>query len=135
MGRLTTTTTTKTTTELKLNPKLERQIKTELHGYAAVHQEIKALSESKKEHSVNLLDMVTANLDPEHQNFELDGFKVATITNAKDKRLDKDKLKKLLVAEGISLKKVETIIAKATVEKPKKSHVRITIPGEVDDAE
>lgn len=130
MPRLTATVTTKT--EVTIAPKVQRKLLTELHGYASVASEMKALKESKEGHSAAVLKLANEGVDGD--KFDLDGFKVAVQRGIPDRRLDKDKLIKRLVKDGTySVKAATALIADCTTEKPKKNFVKITVPGEKDE--
>lgn len=127
----TSVTTTQTQT-VTIKPTVQRKLLTELHGYAAIHKEMKGLDAGKKTHSSAVLDLAVANVDAE--KFELEGFKIAVVKGALDKRLNKEALVKRLVKDGkYSLKAALALMEDCTSEKPKKDHVRITVPGEDDE--
>lgn len=132
MSRLTATVTTRT--EVTIAPKVQRKLLTELNGYATVASEMKALDESKKGHSASVLALAEQGVDGD--KFELEGFKVAVVKGARDRRLDKDALIKRLVKDGkYSVKAAQALIEDCTSDKPKVDHVRITVPGEKKDDE
>jgi hypothetical protein len=121
--------TTTVTEEVKLSPKLERQILTELQGYAACHAESKALKAGADEHRNNLFALADANVDAD--SFQVEGFKIAVVRNAIDRRLDKQKLVKRLVKDKkYTAEAAMALLADCTTDKPKKDHVRVTVPGE-----
>ena len=127
--KMKTTTTVTTTQQVQIAPKVARQLRTELHGYASVSAEIKALTGAKTDHSAAVLELALAGVDGD--KFTLDDFKVAVVKGAKDRRLDKEKVVKRLVKDGkYSVKAAMALLEDCTTEKPKKDHVRITVPGE-----
>lgn len=130
MPRATATVTTKQ--EVTIAPKVQKQLLTELNGYAAVNGEMKALKESKEGHSAAVLQLADKHVDGD--KFAIEGFKVAVVKGARDRRLDKDALIKRLVKDGhYSMKAALALIEDCTSDKPKKDHVRITCPGDKDD--
>jgi hypothetical protein len=131
MPRATTVTTTQ---QVTIKPALARKLLTELQGYAAIATEMKALKEGKEGHSAAVLRLSDEGVDG--NKYELEGFKVAVVKGAKDRRLDKDKLIKRLVRDGnYSLGAAMALIEDCTTEKPKKDHVRISPPGADEDDE
>ncbi len=122
------------TREATISPKVQRKLLTELNGYAAVAQEIKALTDAKSGHSEAVLALSLEGVDGD--KYGLEGFKVAVVKGAKDRRLDKEKLVKRLVKDGTySVKAALALLKDCTTEKPKKDHCRITVPGEKNDDE
>ena len=120
-----------TTEKVRIQPKIQRQLLTELHAYNALATEQKALKKGMDEHRTNILDIGTANLEPEQYKFEIEGYKVALVTEATDSRLDKVKLLKLLITDGhYTMRSAEKLLERSTVTKPKKSYARVTCPGE-----
>jgi len=121
-------TTVTTVQEITISPRLQKRLLTELHAYATLSSELKALDEAKKGHSSQVLllaDEVGA------EKFDVEGYKVAVVKGARDKRLDKDRLIKRLIADGkYSMKAAIMLLEDCTSEKPKKDHVRITLPHE-----
>lgn len=123
------TTTITTKQVVNILPKVQRQLMTELNGYATMAAEMKGLDSAKKAHSTSVLDIALAHIDAE--KFELNGYKVAVVKGALDRRLDKDAVVKRLVKDGTySLKAAMALMEDCTTEKPKKDHCRITCPGE-----
>jgi len=119
------------TQEVTIAPRLARQLLTELRGYGAITVEMKALDEAKKGHSAEVLRLSS---DVDADKFELDGYKVAVVKGALDRRLDKDKLIRRLIGDGkYSMKAALALMEDCTTEKPKKDHCRITVPGENND--
>ena len=130
MGKVSATVTT--TQEVSIAPRVQRQLLTEMHAYATHHREVKRLESEKKGHSKNVLDLSLANVDGD--NFELEGFKVAVIKDAKTRKLDATKLIKRLVKDNkYSMKAAQALIEDCTTDTPKKPHVRITCPGDDDE--
>lgn len=124
-----TTTTVTTQTEVTIAPKVAKKLQTELHGYALVTSELKALEEAKRGHSDAVLQLAIDNV--EGDKFALDGFKVAVVRGAKDSRLDKDALVKRLVGDGkYSLKAAQALLEDCTRVTSKRDHVRISVPEE-----
>lgn len=129
MPRVTATVTT--TQQVTIAPKVQRKLLTELHGYQTVAAELKALTESKAGHSAAVLALSD---EVDGEKFQLEGFKVAVVKGARDRRLDKDALVKRLVRDGkYSLKAATALIEDCTTDKPKKDFVKITVPGERDE--
>lgn len=127
--------TTTTTTTVKLTPKVERQILTELQGYQACHGEMKALKDGADEHRENILALADEHA-ADADGFEVEGFKVAVVRGAKDRRLDKQKLVKRLVKDRkYTAEAAMALLEDCTTEKPKKDHVRVTVPGEESEDE
>lgn len=63
--------------------------------------------------------------------FEVDGFKIALVTDAETKKLDQEKLKKLIMAKtSISLEEINKWFERCTKKTPTKPHAKITPPGE-----
>lgn len=128
MPRQTATVTTKQ--EVTIAPQVARHLLTELDGYAAISKEMKALDESKRNHSDRVLHL-SEKVDGD--KFELEGYKVAVVRGARDRRLDKDQLIKHLVRDGkYTLKGAQKLLNDCTTDKEKKMHVRITVPGDAD---
>ena len=121
-----------TTQEVTIAPKIVKKLLVELHGYGAITTELKALDSAKKDHSNKVLELAIEGVDGD--KFSLEGYKVAVVRGAKNQRLSTEKLIKRLVKDGkYSVKAAMAIIEDCTDEKPKKDHVRITIPGEQED--
>lgn len=130
MPKLTATVTTRQ--EVTIAPKVQRKLLTELHGYAAVSSEMKALKESKEGHSASVLALADEGVDGD--KFEIEGYKVAVVKGAKQRTFNKEKLIKRLVKDGkYSVKAAQAVIEDCTDDAPKKDHVRITVPGEKAD--
>lgn len=128
------TTTVTTRTEVTIAPKVRKKLLTELHGYATVSSEMKALKESKEGHSAAVLALATEGVDGD--KFELDGFKVAVVKGARDRRLDKDALIKRLVKDGkYSVNAAQALIEDCTSDKPKVDFVKITVKGDKETDE
>ncbi len=120
------------TQTVKLQPKVQRQLLTELNGYASIAAEMTGLDAAKKAHSSSVLALALREVDAD--KFELEGYKVAVVKGARDRRLDKEAVVKRLVKDGkYSLKAAMALIEDCTSDKPKKDHVRITVPGEAED--
>ncbi len=125
---------TQTTTQtVKLAPRVERQLLTELNGYAAIAAEMKGLDSAKKGHSSKVLELALENIDAD--KFEVGGHKVAVVKGAKNRKLNVEKLLKRFLKDGsYSMKAGKALIEDCTDESPKKDHVRITVPGEADES-
>lgn len=120
--------TTTTTEEVVISAKVQRKLLTELEGYAALNTEQKAMKAGMDEHRSNILEI--ANAEVEADKFEIEGYKVAVVKGAKDRRLDKKKVIARLVKDGkYSTKAAMALLEDCTTEKPKKDHVRVTVPG------
>lgn len=117
----TTKATVTTTEEVKLAPKLEKQLRQRLQNYAALKAEvaslIAALDDEKA--AIGKLREKTG-----HTSVQLDGFTVTQVTGVTSK-LDKKKL--------IQLGCAAAWIEEATVTTPKKPYELVTVPGEKDD--
>lgn len=125
------TATTTTIQEVHIAPKVQRKLLTELQGYGAIATEMKVLKEAKEGHSAAVL-LLSEQVDADR--YEVGGFKVAVVRGAPDRRLDKDRLLKRLVADGkYSLKAALALMSDCTTEKPKKDFVKITVAGEKED--
>lgn len=128
------TTTVTTTQEVQIAPKVQKQLRTHLDSYASLQGEIKALDEAKKGTSAAVLDLALKHVDGD--KFKLDGYGVAVVKGAKNKRLNTDRLIKRLVKDGkYSVTAAKAVLEDCTDETPKKDHVRITVPGEKGDDE
>lgn len=120
--------------QVTISPKVVKKLLTELNGYAAVSSEMKALKESKEGHSAAVLTLADQGVDGD--KFEIEGFKVAVVKGARDRRLDKDALIKRLVKDGkYSVRAAQALMDDCTRETEKKTHCRITVPGEKDNDE
>lgn len=140
MPSVTATVTTKQ--QVTISPKVVRKLLVELNGYAALSKEIKLLRKGDKDagisgledHSANVLRLATEGVDGD--KFEIEGFKVAVVKGARDRRLDKDALIKRLVKDGkYSVRAAQALMDDCTRETEKKTHCRITVPGEKDNDE
>lgn len=122
-----------TTQTVSIKPQVQKKLLTELHGYATIAGEMKGLKTAKEDHSASVLALAMANVEAD--KFELEGYKVAVVRGALDRRLDKDAVVKRLVKDGkYSLKAAMALMEDCTSEKPKKDHVRVTVPGEADES-
>lgn len=131
MPKVTTTVTEKT--EVRISPKVQRRLLTELQGYAALATEQKALKVGMDEHRNNVLTIADAEVDAD--KFELEGFKIAVCRGVPDRRLSKEQLIKRLVKDGhYSVKSAQALLDDCTTEKPKKDYCRISCPGDCADA-
>ena len=121
-----------TTQQARISPKVERKLLTELRGYGSIATEIKALDAVKREHSDAVLYLSLEGV--EGDKFEIEGYKVAVVKGAKNRKLSTDKLIKRLVKDGkYSVKAAQAVLEDCTEDVPKKDHVRITVPGEGED--
>lgn len=131
---LSATATVTTTQEVQIKPALQRKLLTELRGYGSIAAEMKALDAAKRSHSDAVLHLALEGVDGD--KFNIEGYKVAVVKGAKDKRLDKERLLKRLVKDGkYSLKAAQAMIEDCTTLKSKRDHCRITLPGEGGDDE
>ena len=126
------TVTVTTTQQARISPKVERKLLTELRGYGSIATEMKALDAVKREHSDAVLQLSLEGVEGE--KFEIEGYKVAVVKGAKNRKLSTDKLIKRLVKDGkYSVKAAQAVIEDATEDVPKKDHVRISLPNEDTD--
>lgn len=126
------TITVTTTQQARISPKVERKLLTELRGYGSIATEMKALEGAKRGHSGAVLQLALEGVDGDR--FELEGYKVAVVKGAKNRKLSTDKLIKRLVKDGkYSVKAAQAVLEDCTEDVPKKDHVRISVPGEGED--
>lgn len=119
----------KTEQKIAIAPKVQRKMLTELNGYAVIAREMKTLKTGKDGHSASVLELALANVEAE--KFELEGFKIAVVKDAKNRKLNIDKLIKRLVKDGkYSVNAANAVLLDCTDETSKKTHIRITPPGE-----
>jgi hypothetical protein len=127
MTKITTTTVTKN--EVRIQPKTQRKLLAELRAYGSIAAEAKSLKVSMDGHRARVLEI--GNEEVGEAKFEIEGYKVALVNDAEDRRLDKQKLIKFLVSDGhYSVKSAETLLERATTCKSKKAYAKITAPGE-----
>ena len=130
MAKLTTTVTTKT--EVTIAPRTQRKLLNELRNYGSLAVEQKALKGAMDGHRESVLAIALAEVDAD--KFEVEGYKVAIVKGAKNRRFNSEKLIKRLVRDGhYSVKSAQAMIEDCTDEIPKKDHARITSPGEEED--
>lgn len=128
------TVTTTVTEQITIAPKVQRKLLTELQGYASCQAEQKVLKVAADEHRANILTIADAEVEAE--KFEIEGFKVAVVKGAMDRRLDKQALLKRLVKDGhYSLKSAQAMLDDCTTERTKKDHVRVTCPNDGEESE
>ena len=121
-----------TTQEVTIAPKIVKKLITELHGYGAIAAEMKGLDSAKKGHSSRVLELAIEGVAGD--KFELEGYKVAVVKGAKNRKLSTDKLIKRLVKDGkYSVKAAQAVLNDCTDETPKKDHVRISVPGDSEE--
>ena len=116
--QLQTKATVKTTEEIKLAPKLEKQLRQRLTNYASLKQELDSLKAALDDEkaAIGALREKTG-----HTSVSLDGYTVTQVTGTTSK-LDKKKL--------IQLGCAAAWIEEATVVTPKKPYELISLPGE-----
>jgi hypothetical protein len=130
MGKVSATVTT--TQKVSIAPKVLKKLRQELNGYGAVQREAKTLTTAKGEHSAAVLALSLEGVDGD--KYELEGYKVAVVKDAKNRKLNTSKLIKRMVKDGkYSIVAAQALIEDCTDETPKKPHVRITCPGESDE--
>jgi len=121
-----------TTTEVTIAPKVARKLLTELEGYALASAEARVYTTIKNDHAASVLALSQEGVDGD--KYELDGYKVAVVKGARDRRLNKDAVIKRLVADGkYTMKAALALMEDCTTDTPKKDHVRITVAGEKDE--
>lgn len=125
--KVTTTVTTRQT--VTLAPKTLVKLREALSGY----QDLKRKADyTKAEMSMTRNKVLNIGLeDIDANNFEVDGFQIALVTDAETDKLDQDKLKKLLLAAtNLSLEKLDALFARATKTTPTAAYAKITVPKE-----
>lgn len=119
------------TVQVKIKPTVRRKLLGELRAYGELSSQAKVLKHAMEGHRNNILEI---GLETGEKKFELDGYKVALVTDAEDRRLDKVKLMKALVASGhYSVSSAQALLDAATTSKLKKAYAKVTVPGENDD--
>lgn len=130
MTKITTTTTVKA--EVKIKASVQRKLLTELRAYGELASQKKVIQHAMDGHRERVL--VIGDAEVGEKKFEIEGYKVALVTDAMDCRLDKVKLVKALVASGhYSVEAAQALLEGATTSKPKKAYAKITSPGEKDE--
>lgn len=130
MAKVTTTVTTQTI--VKIQPKVQRKLLVELQSYGELAVENKAIKHAMDGHRAKVLAIGRAEVG--EKKFEIEGYKVAMVTDAEDRKLDRVKIIKFLVSDGhYSTESAEDLLDRATTRKPKKAYVKITAPGERDE--
>jgi hypothetical protein len=130
MPKVTTTVTTRE--EVRIAPKLQRKLLVELQSYGELAMERKGITKSMDGHRAKVLAIADAEVG--EKKFEIEGYKVAVVNDAEDRRLDRIKLVKLLISDGhYSSTSAEDLLDRATTRKAKKAYVKITAPGDTDD--
>lgn len=118
MPKVQTTVEVKTTEEIKLAPKLEKQLRTRLENYAGLKAELDSLKAALDDEKVAIGKL---REKAGYQSLKLDGYTVTQVTGTTSK-LDKKKL----IALGCAAAWIE----EATVVTPKKPYELVTVPGE-----
>lgn len=119
------------TTETQVN--LQTKVQAQILGHCKTYQ-----TELGRRNAADLLMDVqreaVLQLGLEHvdsDKFEVDGFKIALVTDAETSKLDKDKLKKLLLAKTkLSLAELDVLFERATKKTPTKPYSKITPPSD-----
>lgn len=114
------------TEQIKIAPKLAERILQSLRSYAALKAQHKTIDKLITEDRESVLRL---GVETGYDKFELDGFKVTLVLDSTKKSLDRPRLIKLLLAAGLSVKKINECLEKATVESPTKPYPKITVPG------
>lgn len=119
--------TTEQTVEVKLSPSLKKKLLTKLKAFAANKSTIDALEHSQKKIKAEIEEAFVAagEFNALQSGVKIEGFKTTHVSPVSS-RLDK---KKLLEA-GVSMAQIE----RATVTTPGKGYVKITVPGDKEDA-
>lgn len=130
MPKVTTTVTTRE--EVRIAPKIQRKLLVELQSYGTLAAESKAIKGAMDGHRSKVLAIADAEVG--EKKFEIEGYKVAVVSDAEDRRLDRIKLVKLLISDGhYSSTSAEDLLDRATTRKAKKAYAKITAPGGDDD--
>lgn len=129
------TTVQKVTTQVTIAPKVLTKLRTALAGYPELKRK---MDYAKVEMSMARNSVLAIGLeDLDGNNFEVDGFKIALVTDAETKKLDQDGLKKLLLSKTkLSLKELDDLFKRCTKITPTAAYAKISPPGapERDDA-
>jgi hypothetical protein len=112
--------TVRTEQEVKLAPGVRRKLLTELKAYAGLKTELKAL-----EAKVDARKAIIASIreDIGEQSIGIEGFQVTLVAGVRSKLMPEK-----LIALGVTTAQIEM----ATVTKPNKPYVKISVPGEKD---
>ncbi len=123
MPTLTATATVSTTTEIQLEPKLARKLRTELRLYAELKTQLEAIEAAMSKHksAIGLLREETGE-----RSIKLDGFTVSLVASIR-KKFDA----KQFVAEGGDL----AIYHKAMIDVPLHPYEKVTCPGDKNGKE
>lgn len=118
-------------TSVTIAPKTLAKLRTELAGYPDLKRKHDYTKTEMAKTRNNVLQIGLEDLDG--NNFEVDGFKIALVTDAESKKLDQDKLKKLLLAKTkLSIKDLDDLFERSTKKTPTAAYSKITPPGEKD---
>ena len=121
--------TIKQTVETTLKPQVVVKLRNLLRGYDDIVNRHKTAATQMAATRNGVFDVVLEDMDTD--GFELDGYKIAMVTDGETAKLDQEKLKKLLMAKtGMSLKVIEDWFDRCTKRTPTKPHVRISCPGD-----
>lgn len=125
--RITTKVTTKQT--VTVTPKTLIRLREALAGYPDLRRKADYTKVEMSKARNKVLEIGLEDIDA--NNFEVDGFKIALITDAETSKLDNVKLKKLLLTKTkLSMKELDALFEKATTVKPTAAYAKITPPGE-----
>lgn len=116
--------TVEATTEVTIKPALQRKLRAELALYTELKtqvDELKAALEASKDSIEGLREAVGA------KSFLFDDAKITRVDGGTTRSLDKKKL----YAKGITPKQLDDCY----VEKPKKGHTLVTLPGGKEDSD
>ncbi len=105
---------------VSLRPSQKRALLTELRTYAELKSQADAIKLAMDKHKAKV---ATLREEIGETNLEVEGFKVSYVTPTR-KELDKQ----LLLAQGVTIGQIEN----ATVVKPVKPYVKISLPGEAE---
>lgn len=117
------------TTEVTLKPRVQAEILTHCKTYQTELARRKAADTMMDVQREAVLQLGLEHV--EGNKFEVDGFKIALVTDAETSKLDKDRLKKLLMAKTkLSLADLDALFERSTKKTPTKPYSKITPPGE-----
>jgi hypothetical protein len=120
MQTLTTTPTVKP--EIKLAPKLRRQLVTELHAVRELSAQVKAIQGALDMHKATISRL---REETGENTLEIDGFRITLVQPSGRATLDT----KQLLLNGVSMAQIEN----STVVKPVKAYTKVTVPDEVPE--
>lgn len=112
------TTTTTVTTAVEISPRIRKKLLENLKAFADLKAELKAIEHTMELHKVSI-DILRAETG--EANLALDGFRISLVSPTRS-TLDV----KLLLQQGVSMGQVNN----ATVTKPTKAYIKISIPSE-----